>query len=54
MGQQPQQQQGWEQPQQPAPQPQNRAQPQYNEPPAGFDDRNLFLDSNLAASAALI
>ena len=41
MGQQPQQQQGWEQPQQPAPQPQNRAQPQYNEPPAGFDDSEI-------------
>ena len=26
---------------QPAPQPQNRAQPQYNEPPAGFDDSEI-------------
>lgn len=41
MGQQPQQQQGWGQPQQPAPQPQNRAQPQYKEPPAGFDDSEI-------------
>lgn len=35
MGQQPQQQQGWGQPQQPA------LQPQYNEPPAGFDDNEI-------------
>ena len=41
MGQQPQQQQGWGQPQQPAPQPQRRAQPQCNEPPAGFDDSEI-------------
>lgn len=43
MGQKPQQQQGWGQPQQPAQQPQNsapqqRAKPQYNEPPMDFDD----------------
>ena len=35
------QQQGWGQPQQPAPQSQHRAQPQYNEPPTGFNDNEI-------------